>query len=221
MSDVLILIGSPRSAAKATSRSLGSYLQNRLCQKGLEVEALQLIRYVSSPVSLKELMKAVEDAETVVFISPLYVDGLPAPVVKTLEVVRDRLPVVPGRQLVAISNCGFPEAHHNDTALEIYETFARQCRFTWRGGLSLGMGPVISGQPLDKMRHITRRVRAALDLTATAIAQKQQIPKEAVELMARSMIPSRLYLWLGNRGWKRSAKRYGVHRELRRRPYSQ
>ena len=219
MSDALILIGSPRAAAKATSRSLGSYLQNRLCEKGMEVEALQVQRSLTSPVSVEKLLEAVKDANTLVFVAPLYVDAPPAPVIRLMELIRDRASSRAIKRVAAISNCGFPEAEHNDTALGIYRIFARQCGYEWAGGLALGMGEVIEGAPLDKTGWMARNVRASLDLAAEAIARGKSIPQEADELMRRRLLPARGYIWLANRSWKKRAKRHGMHRELRRRPW--
>ena len=49
----------------------------------------------------------------------------------------------------ALANCGFPEAHHNRTALEICAQFAAAAGMTWAGGLALGAGGAVHGQPLS------------------------------------------------------------------------
>jgi hypothetical protein len=67
---------------------------------------------------------------------PLYVDSLPAPVTEALERIAVYRPVTGranGQRLVAVANCGFPEAEHNRAPLSICQQFARQAGFDWAG----------------------------------------------------------------------------------------
>ena len=45
------------------------------------------------------------------------------------------------------------------------------------------------------------------------------VPPEAVELMAKPLMPNWIYTLFGNMGWKRQAKQYGDHKELGARPF--
>jgi len=55
------------------------------------------------------------------------------------------------KSIVAIANSGFPEAEHSQTALEVCRLFARQVGFDWAGGLAMGGGGMVSGQPLAEL----------------------------------------------------------------------
>ena len=65
---------------------------------------------------------------------------------------------------------------------------------------------------------MTRHVRCGLDLAAAALLAGRPIPEEAQALLARPMIPSRLYTFIGDIGWLKAARRQGTLRRLRDRP---
>jgi hypothetical protein len=218
---VLLLIGSAKRN-RSTSEVLGTTLLERLGEHGLEGETLFLHRSVHTEERRQELLAATERADIIVLATPLYVDALPYLVVRALELIAEHRRTSPnaGRQrLVSILNCGFPEAHHNDTALAICRQFAREAGFEWAGGLSLGGGEAISGQPLESKGRMVRNVSRALALSADALAEGDPVPEEAVRLMAKPLVPARMYTWLGAAGWKRQAKKHGVADKLGDRPY--
>ena len=121
--------------------------------------------------------------------------------------------------MAVILNCGFPESQHNDTAIEICRIFAEKSEFHWLGGLSLGGGGGITGKKLTEAGRMARHAINALDMTATAFADNQSIPAEAVSVMAKPSIPKWLYKAVGNHGWKRQAKKLGTMGKLYQCPY--
>lgn len=62
-------------------------------------------------------------------------------------------------------------------------------------------------------------VRRALDLAVDDLAAGMSIPAAAESLMSRKVIPSWLYLLLGQRGWKRRAKKFGAQAHIWDKPY--
>ncbi|HKI53493.1 MAG TPA: NAD(P)H-dependent oxidoreductase [Anaerolineales bacterium] len=134
----VLLVGSPRTR-KSTSASLGGYLFEQLKERGVETQTIQIYTTINSQVRMDEMYKAIDDADLVLLAFPLYVDSLPAPVIATLEkIAAHRKGSNKPIRFAAIANCGFPEAHHNDTALAICSEFARQNNFAWMGSLALG-----------------------------------------------------------------------------------
>lgn len=216
----LLLVGSPK--VRSTSSAIGDELEAELREKGWQTEMVRIL-----PATLKEekwsaLEGALDDADIVVLISPLYVDSLPAPVTKALELSAARMKGEPHRKqrgFLAILNNGFPEPVHSHTALAIARQFATESGFTWMGGLALGMGGGIDGKPLVKMGRMVNNVVKALKLTAAAVDRGQPVPSEAVDLMARPFMPRWLYTTIGNWGWKKQAKKNGVRGKLMARPY--
>ncbi|MBU0984425.1 MAG: NAD(P)H-dependent oxidoreductase [candidate division Zixibacteria bacterium] len=218
---VLLLVGSAKQQT-STSEAIGTCLLERLHPAGFETETLFTHKASRSDEAMAELIAAVARADLIVLAFPLYVDCLPYTVINALEHIRDSRRSTTNHKdqsLLCIVNCGFPEAHQNETALAICRQFARETGFTWSGGLALGAGGVIHGRPLREVGGAARNVMASLDVTADALIRSEQIPKRAVDLMARPLVWKWVYLWYGSRGWRRVAKRNGVLKALGSRPY--
>lgn len=217
----LLLVGSPRGLA-STSESLGTYLLRKLEEHGFETKKTYATVCVSSDRNREILLKLADSCDLLILAFPLYVDSLPSRLVAVLELIADHKrtgnPQMRQR-LVAIVNSGFPEARQNDTALAICRCFAHDAGLDWAGGLALGGGQMIAGRPLTKVGGAVRNVTKALDITAAAIAEDEPVPKEAVELMAKPILPSWLYVWMANRGWNRQIKENGTGPRLYDQPY--
>jgi hypothetical protein len=167
------------------------------------------------------MLELVNASDLLILAFPLYVDCLPAAVILDLELIaqqRKGAESPKSQKLVAIVNNGFPEASQNNTALAICKRFATEANIDWAGGLSLGGGGAIGGNPLDKAGFIARNVRKALDLAAKDLLEGRPVSKEAVDLMAKPMVPKWLYLAIGNREWKKQAKAYGIQDKLYNQP---
>ncbi|MFN3374876.1 MAG: NAD(P)H dehydrogenase, partial [Chloroflexus sp.] len=111
------------------------------------------------------------------------------------------------------------EAHHLDNALAICAEFARVAGFVWQGGLALGGGEMVHGEPLATMDGRVMAIRQALTMAAEALAQGQPIPLSAQRRMRQRAIPAWLYRLMGSIGWRTQARRWGMQRQLNRRPY--
>lgn len=216
----LLLVGSPRTR-KSSSNSIGGYLFERLSAQSIQTETIYLHTVLNSPEKMQALFDAVDAADLMMLAFPLYVDSLPAPVIHALErIAAHRQSQETRRQLfTAISNCGFPEAHHNATALAICETFARQAGFEWAGALAVGSGEMVGGAPLAQAGGRTIRIRQSLELAAEALARGQAIPKAAQDILVKPIIPHWVYRLMGGLGWNRQAKQYGAEKSLKRQPY--
>ncbi len=227
----LLIVGSSKTNEPSTSGVLGGYLLDRLKERGWETESLTLRASLNRPEGEGELLSSVARAGLVLLAFPLYVDSLPYLVTKALALAaaHRRAARAPSPQrLVGIVNSGFPETHQNSVALAICREFAAQSGFTWAGGLALGGGGVIGGQPLTGAKRSgppVQHVIAALDMAAAALAEGQPVPAEAVSTIAKNRIPFALwrpfYMWMGARGFERQAAKNGVSKDqLRARPYA-
>jgi hypothetical protein len=221
--NALLLVGSAKADGASTSGALGSYLLARLAANGMQTETLLLYRNLRTPERTAALLAAVDAADLVILAFPLYVDTLPYLVTAALEQIAEHraaqaAPSPTG--FAAIVNCGFPEAHHNDVALAVCGQFARQTGMEWMGGLSLGGGGTVNGQPLAQGGGKVRNLVASLDLAANALSAGQPVPPQAVELMAKPIISHALYVAVGNLSWHITAWQNGVHGKLGARPFA-
>jgi multimeric flavodoxin WrbA len=219
----LLLVGSPRGK-KSTSMALGGYLHQRLEEAGLETEVVRLYTTLKSQDRREEVVEAVARADLVTLAAPVYVDSLPAPVLATLERIasrRSELDASGPRHFVALTNCGFPEAVHTQTALAVCRSFAHQAGFVWGGGLGLGGGAgLVDGRALPELGKRAEPIRKSLDAAALALAQGRALPAEAFQHMARAGVPSWLYRIVASLVWRRQARRWGARKELDARPYA-
>ncbi len=217
----LLLIGSPKTR-KSTSNSLGGYLFEQLGTQGVQIETVYLHTVLRNAKKMQAMMEALEAADLVTLAFPIYVDTLPAPVIEALErIAAHRLGSAPSQRplFTAIANCGFPEAHHCNTALAICESFARQAGFEWAGSLALGGGQMLNGVPLVEAGGMAIRIRKSLEESAEALAWGQAIPLAAEEMMATPVIPHLAYRLMSSFRWLVDARSYRTLRSLRRRPY--
>lgn len=219
----LLLIGSAKSP-HSNSESLGAYLLERLKGDGFESESLFLHKSLKNDNGIVALFEAVERADLIILASPLYIDSLPYLVTKTFELIAEERLKKEGskaQSFTCIINCGFPEAHHTDTAIAICRKFAAEAGFRWVGGLGLGGGESLNASPLKELGGMVRNTVKSLDLTADALSQGKDVPQEAIDLMAKPFIPRWLYILFGGMGWKKRAKRYGAGKRLYERPYAE
>jgi hypothetical protein len=225
----LLLIGSAKPAGGSTSEALGNYLAQGLQERGIAITTMHVARAVRTEERTDALLVAVDAADIVILAFPLYVDSLPYLVTQALErIAAHRMGAQRTGQtgewrplFLAITNCGFPEAAHNTTALAICRQFADEAGFAWAGGLSLGEGGAISGRPLTAAGSMAHNVVAALDLAAAALAAGQPALEEAATLMARPFIPARAYMLMGDLGWLMQARRNHVLTQLGAQPFMQ
>jgi hypothetical protein len=218
---VLLLIGSPK-VEKSTSASVGNYLISKLEEFGMVSETRFIHRVVNRDESIKSLFQSIDNADLIILTFPLYVDSLPAPVIKAMELIKENRTTLESKKsqsFIAIANNGFPEASQNSTALQICKIFSKESGLKWKGGLALS-GGAINGVPLLEKPGMLRNVIKGLDITAEALKDDNEIPQEAIDLLSKKFIPTGIYRFFGNFGWKAQAKRYGVKQKLKNKPYT-
>jgi hypothetical protein len=221
----ILIVGSPRGD-KSASRALGRRLLDGLAARGVPGEIFTVQGAWASEVKMKALLAGLDSAGLIVFAFPLYVDHLPAPLIRLLELIatRKRLagPADADRPLVAaIVQCGFPERRQNLPAVDIMRRFADLAGYTWAGGLAMGMGGAAGSRMPDKPKGMLRNVLRALDQAAAALAEGKPIPEETVEAFGRRLMPPWMYFTVANFNWKREARKLGRGRELYARPYAE
>ena len=220
--NVLLLVGSPKGF-KSTSCAVGNGLAERLEKGGLTVERMAVGSALTSDDAAAGMQRAVENADVIILSFPLYVDQLPAPLIRAAELIaayRGAHPPLKPQKLMAIVQCGFPETHQNKVAGEIVRRFAKEAGFEWAGALAMGMGGAVAGRPLEKAGGVLRNVVKALDLTAGALLAGKSVPDDAAKLMAKPFLPRWTYTLIGNWGFKREARKHGASRKLYDRPYA-
>lgn len=217
-----LLVGSARPKGQSTSESLGRVLLSGLEAAGVRTHVVHAMAFVKDGRAAEEALAAMLASELLVVSAPLYVDSLPALTTRALEQVTARCASAPHalRTVAGVLNCGFPEAEHNRTAMRLLQAFARDAQFAWAGGVAMGAGEAIHGRPLSEVGLMARAQAKALALAGAALAAGQGVPAEAIELMARPLVPSILYRLLGGLRWRLQAHGLGVPQaQLRATPF--
>lgn len=219
---VLLLVGSPKPT-QSTSEVIGNYLLALLENHGCNTSKLHIHQILHTDGGMETLNACVQECDILILSCPLYVDSAPAAVIKAMEIIADsrrEINCTRKQVMLAISNSGFPEAHHNHAALAIYKCFAKEAGFDWAGGLALGSGGAIDGKPLTNLGGMVRNVVKSLELTASALVQGNKIPAQAAALMEKPLMPGWLYLLGGQVGWYIRAIKYRTYNKLNDRPYT-
>lgn len=212
----LLLVGSPRTPTN--SESLGQYLLDRLSEAGLTTSSLR-ISLRPTPRAAEKLIAQTDQADLLILAFPLYVDSLPTSVIRAAQQIaqhRSSADSPKPQRLVAIVNCGFPEAAHTELALMICRRFAAAAGLDWAAGLGVGGGEMIGRKSLRDAGGAVRCFRKALDEIAAELTRGE--PADA-DRFVQPPIPAWLYRWAGNRYWKRRAREHGVTKQLKDRPY--
>ena len=221
--NTLLLIGSPKPGASA-SRSFGEAVLSRLAARGAETRTARVTPSFRSPEAMDRLMTDIDWADLVLLSSPVYVDTLPAPVMRLLEtwgrradgrVTANGHPV----RFAALVQCGFPEAQHCMMAIDVCEEFCRESGVGWAGALAFGCGGALAGRTPE--RSPLAKAVPALDEAADALAAGREIPEEARRAFERQFAPTWAYKLFGGLSWWWIARKRGGREPLRLRRYPQ
>jgi multimeric flavodoxin WrbA len=223
----ILLIGSPKGF-DSSSASLGSYLISKLEKYDIQTERLHLHSEIASKVKKSIFLEKIEKADFIVLAAPLYVDTLPAKVIKALTLIAEKrkelyfddIKSAKNQSFIAIVNCGFPEAEQNETALKIYQEFAREAKLKYLGGIAVGMGGAVSGKSLSEMGGMAKDLLEGLDQAADDIVRNHQLSEIVIEKTSKQMISQKwLYTLAGNFNWRFQAFKNGVYSKINDQPY--
>jgi hypothetical protein len=217
--EYILLVGSPK-AHKSNSLMLGNYLLRQLHKAGGTSRTFFVNSLYRDEAQLLELASAIDACRAVIIVFPLYVDHVPAPLVRVLEYLhRARRQAQTRPRLLTVINCGFPENAHNQTGAEVLGHFARVSRCDWAGALTFGQGGTVGGKELEKLGGMIRHQRQALEQAATALLSGSAVSEATIALMARKLMPDWLYYLMANLGWRLEARKNKTGKSLAARPY--
>jgi hypothetical protein len=224
--NVLLLTGSPKGE-KSNSYAIGKFLVEKLEGRGLKSEEIFAPRVVLTDTSLEKMLKSVDDADIIVFSTPLYVDSFPALTIEALELICDHRKAVPPTKpqlWVAIMNSGFPEKEQMDTAIRIIKNFVQQSNFEWGGGIRVGWGSAINEEPLDEKNGMTKKLTRGLSMASSDLYKGNPISAEAEKLASAPFLPLfvekiMIRLMVNRYLWDKQAKENKVKNRMHDRPY--
>ena len=223
----ILLIGSPKGK-DSSSASLGSYLLSKVEEYNVSTEKVYLHSEINTETKRIQFLEKIEETDIIILAAPLYVDTLPAKVIKALSIIAetrknknsDHSDIEKDKSFAVIVNCGFPEADQNKTAIKVYEQFAKEAGFKYLGGISIGMGGVVSSRSLLEMGRMANDLIKGLDRAADDIVRSQRLSDSVIEKTSKSIIfPKWLYTLVGNFSWRFQAFQNRVYKKMNDKPY--
>ena len=136
--NVLLLNASPKRITSASKYFLGLL--------GLHLRGCKQIKlHLSGSAMFTKVFDSFSDIDVLVIALPVYVDGVPASVLRFLEESEQFINENNCRfKLYVISNCGFYEGTQCKHLLNIMQNFCVKTGLTWGGGIGIGAGEMLS-----------------------------------------------------------------------------
>lgn len=192
MVSIIILNGSPR-APKSNSKHYAQIFSEHCSCK---TEYFNI-----SKTNHNELRDKLENFSDILFVFPLYADGIPVTLLNFLKALEQNPPK--NKPVVSVLiNCGFLEYRQNDVAVSMMELFCRQngCRFG--SVLKIGSGEAILDTPFRILA-----VRKIKKLATSVIRARYRTLHTTMPLSPKMFIKASTSYWT-NYG-----KRFGVSKE--------
>lgn len=155
---IIIINGSPKTV-KSNSEILGNYLFPLLKENNIK-------KYYSIYFQLNDKTKnEIYNSDVLIFIFPLYVDGIPSNLLKLLIKFEKENVVRPETKIYCIVNNGFYEGKQNFLALLHMKNWCKKVNAKWGQGIGIGSGELLPylkkfklGQgPLKNLEKILNR----------------------------------------------------------------
>jgi hypothetical protein len=191
----VIINGSPK-AQDSASGLIATALQSRLAQAA-DCTVCHAARH-----SRDEIMTAFTGCSALIFVFPLYVDGIPSHLLRLLDEIQNS--VASGAAVYCVVNNGFYEAHQNSVALELMENFCVRSGLRWGQGLGVGAGGMIPAAPIG--RGPLKNLGKALD----ALSENIRDNKTAGNRFVEPNFPKFLYNMAAHISFRAQARKYGL-----------
>ena len=134
---ITIINGSPKTV-KSNSEILGNYLFPLLKENNIK-------KYYSIYFQLNDKTKnEIYNSDVLIFIFPLYVDGIPSNLLKLLVKFEKESVVRPETKIYCIVNNGFYEGKQNFLALLHMKNWCKKVNAKWGQGIGIGSGELLS-----------------------------------------------------------------------------
>ena len=197
----VLLIGSMRSQ-DGNSVKLAEKLREQL--QG-DNKIIPLKRYLGN---LPELFSELESAETIVLCTPLYVDGLPAQVIRFMEDAQCYSCWRP-QKVYVLANMGLYESSQLINLFSAVKQWCGKLKIEYGGGLGVSAGELLGTlMEYAPFRFGPTRIAAkGMNRLADAIRQGSKTEDIYAEPYC---FPRSLYIKIANTSWNRTAKKNGI-----------
>lgn len=189
MGRIMIINGSPR-APKSNSRRYAQ-LFSQSCPAETEYFSITKTNHL-------QLCQEIQRCSDLLFVFPLYADGIPATMLEFLKTLEKNVPH-PKPVVSILINCGFLEPEQNDVAVKMMALFCRSCGFPMGSVLKIGSGEAILQTPFRLF------VRRKIKKFASSI-----LHQEYKSWRTTMPITKKMFLKASYRYWKTCGRRNGI-----------
>ncbi len=204
--NILVMICSV--SKKGNSAAIADKIIENFENKQLEVNKVFLYEQISNE---SEFIKSFNKADKIILSLPIYENSVPAAVLKLFEIAlsnKENLSCK-DREIMVITNSGFPEVEASKCAIETCSLFADKMGFNWMGGFAVAPGELIGGKKLDEAGSSMKKLIQLLDIIAEKIHNNETIPQEAFNLMSKPLISPFMYRFFGGFILRKEIKKVG------------
>jgi hypothetical protein len=146
MSHVVIINLSPRE--NKTSNMLASMCSDYLLLHGKKVKLFHLYKAMKQ---IDSLLMGIEEAATIVFCGPCYINHFPADTIYLLEQINENKTILHNQNMYGVIQGGMPYVHTHESGVKTLELFCEDLKISYKGSFVVGLGAMLNGQKLDKL----------------------------------------------------------------------
>lgn len=196
----IVLINASPKRGDSASKTVLQALEKRLADA-------EITWHDSAAGDASAFIHAVRGCSALVFAFPLYVDGIPANLLRQLEQICPSLvEAAPQAKVYTLVNNGFYDGRQNSLALEMMQHFTQEAGLTWGQGIGIGAGGMMHSAPIGS--GPLKRLGKTLDALSDTILQS----RSAENITFDPNFPRFLYMQAAHMGWWSQAKKNGLKR---------
>jgi hypothetical protein len=202
---IIIINGSPKTL-KSNSEILGNYLFPLLKENNIK-------KYYSIYFQLNDKTKnEIYNSDVLIFIFPLYVDGIPSNLLKLLVNFEKENVVRPETKIYCIVNNGFYEGKQNFLALLHMKNWCKKVKAKWGQGIGIGSGELL---PYLKNLKLGQGPLRNLEKTLNILSRNILTLNSDKNIYITPNWPRSLYFIQGSFSWILKARKNNIKiREL-------
>ncbi len=192
MGSIIILNGSPRAPKSNSKRYAGIFSDNCKCN----TEYFNI-----SKTNHYELCGKLGNFTDMLFVFPLYADGIPVTLLNFLKTLEQNPPE--NKPVVSILiNCGFLEYKQNDVAVSMMKLFCKQNGYRFGSVLKIGSGEAILDTPFKLL--VVRKIKKFADSISLS---------RYCTLQTTMPISPKMFVKASTTYWTNYGKRNGITKE--------
>ena len=193
MGSIIILNGSPRAPKSNSIRYAELFVKSCDCKTEY---------YNITKNNHEELCGKLGDFSDVMFVFPLYADGIPVTLLNFLKNL-EKNPPLQKPTISVLINCGFFEYRQNDTAVNMIELFCKQNGYRMGSVLKIGSGEAILDTPFKVF--VTRKIKKL----GASVSNGKYCTQHATMPITKGM-----FLKASTAYWTNYGKKNGITKEM-------